>query len=278
MKTREIALISLFSAVWVASQVYVGQVTHVTTFHGLVQRFMGWFLMLLLAEITGRFGRVSIMAAASAFATRMIRYSASLYVWAVGLGYALGGVAFDALFFIPISRHLKGKRRTGYLIIASLASGASAAVPYILYRLTSFGFEAFVIWLPVYLSRELVDIGLNVLGTLTAVPIIPKIRAVLPTLHVEAKTRLKKKASKWRLYDGKTCKLGTHRRYDQSHLGPRYHLVGIKMRRKDVVGKESKYRPMAHRQMSRKHCECLPIAEESTLYAWLSTNLSERHA
>ena len=188
MKTREIALISLFSAIWVASQVYVGQVTHVTTFHGLVQRFMGWFLMLVLAEITGRFGRVSIMATASAFATRMIRYSASLYVWTVGLGYALGGVAFDALFFTPILRHLKGTRRTGYLIIASLASGVLASVPYILYKLVSLGLAAFILWLPVYLSREFVDVGLNVLGTLTAFPIIPKIRIVLPTLRVDAKT------------------------------------------------------------------------------------------
>jgi len=52
---------------------------------------MGWFLMLVLAELTNRFGRVSLMATIGAFATRMLRYTAVLYVWTVGLGYALGG-------------------------------------------------------------------------------------------------------------------------------------------------------------------------------------------
>jgi len=48
VNTREIALVSIFSAVWVVSQIYLGPVIgQLTTLHGLVQRFMGWFLMLI---------------------------------------------------------------------------------------------------------------------------------------------------------------------------------------------------------------------------------------
>ena len=48
MNTREIALVSIFSAVWVVSQIYLGPVIgQLTTLHGLVQRFMGRFLMLI---------------------------------------------------------------------------------------------------------------------------------------------------------------------------------------------------------------------------------------
>jgi len=188
MNTREIALVSLFSAVWVTSQIYLGPVIgQATTLHGLVQRFMGWFLMLVLAEIIGRFGRVSLMAAIAALATRMIRYSASLYVWVVGLGYALGGLAFDALFFIPLARGFRRGRRTGYLVGAALVSGVLASLPYFIYRLISYGPVAFLVWLPVNLPKEFIDIGLNILGTLTAVAIVPKVKTILPTLQVEAR-------------------------------------------------------------------------------------------
>lgn len=181
-------MISLFSAIWVASQIYLGPVIgRLTTLHGLVQRFMGWFLMLVLAELTGRFGRVSLMAGIAALATRMIRYSASLYVWAVGLGYALGGLSFDALFFVPAARGLRMGRRTGYLVMTALVSGVLASLPYFLYRLISYGPVAFLVWLPVNLPKEFMDIGLNVLGTLAAVPMVPKIKTVLPTLKVEAR-------------------------------------------------------------------------------------------
>jgi hypothetical protein len=47
---------------------------------------MGWFLMLILAELIGIFGRVTSMATLAAFATRIVRYSASFYVLTVGLG------------------------------------------------------------------------------------------------------------------------------------------------------------------------------------------------
>ena len=183
MNTREIALVSIFSAVWVVSQVLVGPVAHTSTLHGLVQRFMGWFLMLVLAELTNRFGRVSLMATIGAFATRMLRYSAALYIWTVGLGYALGGVAFDALFFLPRSDRIRGTSRTIYLVIASLLSGMVAIVPYTLYRLVSIGPTAFLFWLPGYVSREAVNIGLNVLGTLMATVIVPRAKIALPILN-----------------------------------------------------------------------------------------------
>lgn len=189
MNSREIALISLFSAIWVASQITLGQaIGQITGLHGLTQRFLGWFLMLLLAEITERFGRVSLMATITASATRIVRYSAALHLWVVGLGYAIGGLTFDILFFIPSMRGLKGSYRAGYLIVASIASGVVTTLPYILFQLFSLGSVAFMVWLPVYLPKELLNLGLNVLGTLTAIVIVPKIKIVFPALQLDART------------------------------------------------------------------------------------------
>jgi hypothetical protein len=188
VNTKEIALVSIFSAVWVVSQIYLGPVIgQLTTLHGLVQRFMGWFLMLVLAELIGRFGRVTSMATISAFATRMVRYSASFYVLTVGLGYALGGLIFDVLFFLPILRRVRGAGRITFIAAVALASGSVASVPYIVYRLTILGLPAFIVWLPLYLSTESIDIGLSVLGTLGDVLVVPRVKTILPILHPAAK-------------------------------------------------------------------------------------------
>lgn len=99
--TRELALISVFSSLWILAQIYLGQVIGaMTQIHGLVNRLVGWMLMFLLAELTARFGRVSIMASVAALATRIIRRSTSLYALSVGLGYALAGLTFDSLYHL----------------------------------------------------------------------------------------------------------------------------------------------------------------------------------
>lgn len=177
MDTRELALISVFSALWTVSQIYLGPVVgQITTIHGAVQRFMGWFLLLILAELSGRFGRATLLAAIASLATRIVRRSGSLYVWTVSLGYALGGAVFDALAFMPRTRRIRRFSRRGFLLVASLLSGVVASLPYLLYKLLSLGLIAFTVWLPVYVPRMLVNLGLNVLGTSTALLVRPQVR------------------------------------------------------------------------------------------------------
>lgn len=177
MDTKDIALISVFSAVWVAAQVYLGPAFgQITIIHGVIQRLVGWLLMLILAELIGKFGRVSIMATVAALATRIIRRSASLYIWAVGAGYALGGFTFDLLFFVPGAGNFNGKTRKVYLLTISFISGALALVPYILFKLFTLTFPAFVIWIPTYAPSAISDVVLNVLGTLIGLSILPLIK------------------------------------------------------------------------------------------------------
>lgn len=176
--TKEIALISVLSSLWIVSQIYLGPIISQTIHvHGVTQRFVGWLLMLVLAELTGKFGRVSIMAAVAAFATRMVRRSASLYIWMVGLGYALGGLMFDLLFFMPFTSKFEGRTRKAYLLIISLVSGALALVPYLFFKLYSLGPYPFIVWIPTYAPTAVGDVVLNVLGTLTGLSILPRIKA-----------------------------------------------------------------------------------------------------
>jgi len=85
--------------------------------------------MVVLAELTKSFGRVSLMSAIAALATRIVRSSASLYALTVGLGYALGGFAFDVLYFLPFANNLEGRSRKIYILVCSVLSGIIATVP-----------------------------------------------------------------------------------------------------------------------------------------------------
>jgi hypothetical protein len=177
--TKEIALISVFSSLWIVSQIYLGpvisQITHV---HGVIQRLMGWLLMLTLAELSRGFGRVSAMSAIAAWTTRIVRRSASLYTISVGIGYTLGGVAFDLLFFLPIFNKFKGKTRKAYLLFASVLSGVIAIVPYLFYRLYFLGFYGFIAWIPLYVPSAATSLILSFLGTLIGVYITPQIKVL----------------------------------------------------------------------------------------------------
>jgi len=178
--TKEIALISVFSSLWIVSEIYFGPIISQTIHvHGVIQRFLGWLLMLVLAELIGKFGRVSIMAAVAALTTRMIRRSASLYIWMVGLGYALGGLTFDLLFFMPFTSKFEGRTRKAYLLIISLVSGALALVPYLFFKLFAFDWNliAFIASDPTYPLDAVKSVILNVLGTLTGLSILPKMEA-----------------------------------------------------------------------------------------------------
>jgi len=173
--TKELALISVLSSLWIVSEIYLGpvisQITHV---HGVIQRAVGWFLMLVLARLTERFGRVTTMAAIASSATRIIR-PGPLYALFVGFGYALGGLTFDLLYFLPIAKSLKGRAERIYLLGISMLSGAIALIPYLLYRLSFLGFYGFLIWIPFYVPDMVKSVALSILGTLIGISVLPQI-------------------------------------------------------------------------------------------------------
>ena len=177
MDTRSVALVSVFSATWVASQFYLGTLIGGTTsIHGVAQRFVGWLLMIVLAELAGRFGRVSAMATVAALATRMIRLQASLYVWTVGLGYILGGLTFDLMFFLPAAKSLTGNKKRAYILTASLLSGALALTPYISFKMLTLLPQAVGVWLATYIPNAVLEVALSVAGTLTGLSFAPLIK------------------------------------------------------------------------------------------------------
>lgn len=177
INTREIALVSVFSAIWVTAEIYLGPtIGQITQIHGVPQRLFGWLLMLTLAELTGNFGNVSIMSTVAALSTRIIRRSASLYIWVVGLGYALGGLVFDFLFFLPFFGSLEGKIRKLYVLVVSTVSGVVASVPYILFKFFTLPPEAFIIWIPIYIPDLVIEVVLSTLGAFIGLSILPLIR------------------------------------------------------------------------------------------------------
>jgi len=176
LDTKELALISVFSSLWIVSQIYLGPViSQVTHIHGVIQRVMGWFLMLTLAELTGRFGRATAMAAIASLVTRIIRPGRAYAVF-VGFGYALGGFIFDLFYFLPIVGRLKGKARVAYILVASAFSGVIALVPNMLFNLWLLTPLGFLMWIPFYLLQSgIKSVALSVLGTLIGVSFLPRL-------------------------------------------------------------------------------------------------------
>jgi len=172
--SKELALIAALSSLWITSQIYLGPlVGRLTGEHGVIQRFLGWLLMLLMARLTNRFGRVTLMATIVSLATRIIRPGA-LYALFIGLGYALGGLIFDLLYFFSSK---EDRSRKTLLLSISLISGLIASIPYMLYRFAFLGFYGFLMWLPFYLPDLVRGTLLSVAGTLTGLLIIPKVEA-----------------------------------------------------------------------------------------------------
>jgi signal transduction histidine kinase len=172
--SKELALIAALSSLWITSQIYLGPlVGRLTGEHGVIQRFLGWLLMLLMARLTNRFGRVTLMVTVVSLATRIIRPGA-LYALFTGLGYALGGLIFDLLYFFSSK---EAHSRKTLLLSISLISGLIASIPYMLYRFAFLGFYGFLLWLPFYLPDLVRGTLLSVAGTLTGLLIIPKVEA-----------------------------------------------------------------------------------------------------
>jgi hypothetical protein len=174
--TKNLALISIFSAVWIVSQIYLGPVIgQITRQHGVINRLVGWLLMLVLAELTGRFGNVTMMSAIAASATRIIRRSASLYALTVALGYALGGLVFDLLYFLPITERIKGRNRKLFILASSVLSGVIASVPYLLFRLYTLGLYGFLALSTWYVYSVAKGTVLSFFGTLIGLSFAPKL-------------------------------------------------------------------------------------------------------
>lgn len=170
----DLALIALFSSLWITSQIYLGPlIGGLTGQHGVIQRLLGWLLMLLMARLAGKFGRVTLMAIVTSLATRIIR-PGPLYALFVGLGYALGGLIFDLLYFL-LPKALNAEKAC--ILIISLISGVVASMPYMFYRFAFLGFYGFLIWFPFYLPDFIKSMLLSVAGTLTGLFIYPRIEA-----------------------------------------------------------------------------------------------------
>lgn len=183
LETKEIALISTFSSIWILAQIYLGPIIGaITQIHGIINRLVGWMLMLLLAELTDKFGRVSVMASVAALATRIIRRSASLYALTVGLGYALAGLTFDALFFLPLIKNLKGKSRKMYILGVSIVSGVVALVPYLVFKYSVLGLYGFLTSSPIYIYSLVKGTILSFIGVLIGLPLLPRIKTWKPRI------------------------------------------------------------------------------------------------
>lgn len=187
--TKELALISILSSLWIVLEIYLGPViSQITQVHGVIQRVVGWFLMLVLARLTRRFGRVTAMAAIASSATRIIR-PGRLYSLFVGLGYAVGGLTFDLLYFLPIAKNLKGRAEKAYLLGIAVLSGAVALIPYLLFNLSALGFYGFLLWIPLYTYDMVKSTVLSVLGTLIGTSILPRIEVLASRVRESGELR-----------------------------------------------------------------------------------------
>jgi len=182
INTKEIALISVSSAVWIVAQVYfgkyLGSLTHV---HGIVNRLIGWLLMVIVADLTRRFGRVTAMTAVSVLATRMARTARNPFEAAiVASGYFLGGLVFDMLFSLYRGDEKEGKKRrifTLYILFSGLISALVASSPWLLYKISFLGFYGFLAYfLSLGAFSTAKQIVLSVLGTSIGLSILPQIR------------------------------------------------------------------------------------------------------
>ncbi|MFQ6053567.1 MAG: hypothetical protein ACE5OO_04970 [Candidatus Bathyarchaeia archaeon] len=137
--------------------------------------------MLILAEFSSGFGRVSAMSLVAALGTRIIRLS-PLIGLVIGVGYALGGLTFDALFFVLPAMNLGGRSRKIYVLAASAISGSLAMVPYLFFRFSVLGPDAFLALTPIYALSTVKGILFSVAGSSLALSILPRVRSMLNPL------------------------------------------------------------------------------------------------
>ena len=205
IKTRELALISVFSALWVAAEVTLGPIIGKFpigpfSLHGVVNRLMGWLLMFVLAELTGKFGRVSIMASIAALVTRMFRRSPyAVGGLVIGVGYALGGLIFDLLFMYK-ANNLEGLKLKIYLLIAATISGVIASAPYVFYNLFALGVYPIILRSPIYVQSTVKGTVFSIFGVSIGLSFSSRIAFLLPAQKI-AKPLEKKTISTYRQHE-----------------------------------------------------------------------------
>jgi len=163
LKTKDIVLIASFSAMWTVLQIYLGPIVGrfsigPLSFHGTVNRVVGWLLMTVLAEQTTGFGKITLMAVIAALGTRPIRGNI-LEGIIVGVGYAFGGLIFDVLI------NLKSQRGRGFYTLVSIVSGLSASIPYIASKIYFLGFSGFMMASPAYIFSIAKGVFFSILGS-----------------------------------------------------------------------------------------------------------------
>lgn len=181
LSTREIALVSVFSAIWIGAEITLGPIIGrfalgPFTMHGSVNRVVGWFLMFLLAKLTRKFGRVTVMSLVASLGTRVTRLAA-IEGFVVGLGYVLGGFVFDLLYSTLVIRSGMSKSddlsRTQVLAISTL-SGFSAIIPYLVWKLSVLGVPGFLIFSPQYFYSAVKGTVFSLAGIVAAMAVFKR--------------------------------------------------------------------------------------------------------
>jgi len=165
--SKEVAIIATFAAAWAALQItlgpYIGRISiGPVSFHGTVNRLIGWYLMAVMSFMVSRFGRITLMASIAALITRIARLNV-LEGLIVGAGYALGGLLFDILSSIK-------KRRGGpYYLLMAILSGFAVILPYWSWRMYLMTPLGFLILLPAYLVDAVKGVFLSCIGVSMAI-------------------------------------------------------------------------------------------------------------
>jgi len=96
----------------------------------------------------------------------------------VGLGYFIGGLVFDVLYFLSRIGFYKGKVA---LLLVALISGTSAMLPYLAFKLMVLGPQVFTALAPVYFYSTLKGVLFSLLGVFAAVPLFPRLKKLQRT-------------------------------------------------------------------------------------------------
>ncbi len=185
LSVREVALITVFASLWIGAQVSLGPLVGRFSFgpismHGVMNHLVGWYLMTVMAAYCGRFGRVSFLALIAAIGTRIIRASLIEGVL-VGLGYALAGLLFDLLYFMPPVREEQDRGRRIYLLAVASATGVATLIPFLAFRFYLLGPLAFIVLRPSYGFSAAKNLVFSLLGTSLALSTLPMIKKSLRT-------------------------------------------------------------------------------------------------
>lgn len=180
MNTKEIALITTTAAAWASIQLvlgpYIGRISiGPISFHGAVNRLVGWFLMTTMSFIVTRFGRITSMTLIAALITRIIRLRL-IEGLLVGLGYILAGLTFDLLI------NVKGSRTTLYYIVVAVTSGFVVLIPWWMWRIYILTPMGFLLLFPYYAYSLIKGLVLSVLGTSLALASMPVLKKTLPKM------------------------------------------------------------------------------------------------